>query len=134
MFARKLNFRTVFIVVVALIVTLAHPTEASGKWKKHGWRWMKPCSGGWWQRVRESREVNDDNRAVLRCLLSNCGEELKRCAHSKTCRKTTRCLSDCRDDGRECAFDCLKKYDGISDDAVKYLGKCAIGSECMQSP
>lgn len=134
MFARKLNFRTVFIVVVALIATLAHPTEASGKWKKHGWRWMKPCSGGWWQRVRESREVNDDNRAVLRCLLSNCAEELKRCAHSKTCRKTTRCLSDCRDDGRECAFDCLKKYDGISDDAVKYLGKCAIGSECMQSP
>ena len=134
MFARKLNFRTVFIVVVALIATLAHPTEASGKWKKHGWRWMKPCSGGWWQRVRESREVNDDNRAVLRCLLRNCGEELKRSAHSKTCRKTTRCLSDCRDDGRECAFDCLKKYDGISDDAVKYLGKCAIGSECMQSP
>ncbi len=134
MFARKLNFRTVFIVVVALIATFAHPTEATGKWKKHGWRWMKPCSGGWWQRVRESREVNDDNRAVLRCLLSNCGEELKHYAHSKTCRKTTRCLSDCRDDGRECAFDCLKKYDGISDDAVKYLGKCAIGSECMQSP
>ncbi len=134
MFARKLNFRTLFIVVVALIATLAHPTEATGKWKKHGWRWMKPCSGGWWQRVRELREVNDDNRAVLRCLLSNCSEELKHCTHSKTCRKTTRCLSDCRDDGRECAFDCLKKYDGISDDAVKYLGKCAIGSECMQSP
>lgn len=47
------------------------------------------------------------------------------------CRMTTRCFRDCRDEGRECVFDCFKKYDGFEFDEVKVFGKCGILNECM---
>jgi hypothetical protein len=132
MFNTKLSARAFLLVIVALIAAVAQPAEAGWKHrKKHMW---KPCSDGWWARVREGKKVSDDNRAgaVLRCLLHNCGRELKDCAHDSTCRMTTRCLRDCRDEGRECALDCLKKYDGFESDEVKALGKCGISNECMR--
>jgi len=119
---------------------LSSATKWHGKWEKKshdmdwkGWKgreWEKPCSDGWWERIKEKKQVNDDNRQVLRCLLHNCGYQVKQCAHDDTCRLTTRCLRDCVDD-RTCAFECLKKYDGINNDNVKELGQCALENECM---
>jgi hypothetical protein len=130
------NIRSIVLCALACIMLLVRPGEATkwhhGKhWKKNDWRYMEPCSDGWWARVEARKQVNDDNRQVLRCLIHNCGYELKTCAHDWTCRKTTRCLSDCGDDGRECAFACLKQY-GVNEN-VKDLGQCAIANECMRN-
>ena len=131
----RLNTRTLFVaIVVAVMAMLTDAAEAKkwGKHKGHSHGWMEPCSDGWWARIRENRQANDDNRAVLRCLLNNCGWEVKKCAHDWQCRKTARCLSDC-DGDRACAFQCIKTYDGLENDNVKSLGKCAMSNDCAQN-
>lgn len=132
----KLNARALLVFVVALFAALAPGASATkGKWVKnkghHDW---KPCSDGWWGAIRANKEVRAENRRVLGCLLTNCHPELKACAHDSTCRMTTRCLNDCRDEGRECAFDCIKTYDGLNNDRVTALGKCGVENSCMRSP
>lgn len=72
----RLNARTILLVIAAAMGMLANVAEA-GKWDKHhkGHSWMEPCSDGWWARIRDDKQANDDNRQVLRCLLKNCGWE-----------------------------------------------------------
>jgi len=139
MFSRasvKLNARAVLALLLALVAALAPGANATkGKWVKHKSHgdWT-PCSDGWWGAMRANKAVRAENRRVLSCLITSCHPELKACAHDSTCRRTTRCLSDCRDEGRECAFDCIKTYDGLNNDQVTALGKCGIENSCMRSP
>lgn len=137
------KFSHLFVLVfavIALFTPLGVEAGKKQKWdrpqkqhkKHHGW--WKPCSDGWWGAMRENKEVRAGDRRVLGCLVSNCKWELKMCANDMVCRQTTRCLRDCGDDGRECAFDCIKSNEAFNSEEVKALGQCAISNECMQSP